>query len=147
MFRRLRCGALLSLGMAVVSATALFAAIPNRTPEQLQKDADVIVVGTVQEIHARRTTDELWDRQEGTVLFLVDKVEKEKDGLKIEAGDQLNVGFWTMRWVGPRDEVPPYGAGHHLPKPDPQAKVRVFVQIEDDGTYKAVLPNGFAPLK
>jgi hypothetical protein len=143
MNRRLRAGIVLSIGIAVASATALFAAIPNQTPEQLLKNADVIVVGTVQEIHAQRTTDELWDRQTGTVLFLVEQVEK---GDKIGPGDQMNIGFWTTDWVGPEGKQPPHGNGHYLPKPDPAAKVRVFVQIKEDGSYEALLPNGFVSL-
>jgi hypothetical protein len=143
MNRNLLAGTVLSLGLAVVSASALFAAIPNQTPEQLQKNADLIVVGTVQEIHAQRTTDELWDRQTGTVLFLVEQVEK---GDKIGPGDQMNIGFWTTDWVGPEGQQPPHGNGHYLPKPDPKAKVRVFVQIKEGGSYEAALPNGFAPL-
>lgn len=132
--------------VSAITAAALFAAIPNRTPEQLQERSDVIVVGTVHEIHAQRTTDELWDNQKGTVLFHVEKVEKAKEGQKIEAGDQLRIGFWTMRWVGPREDAPTYGAGHYLPKPDPTAKVRAYIGIKDDGTYEAILPNGLVPL-
>lgn len=143
MNRRLRAGIVLSIGIAVASATALFAAIPNQTPEQLQKNADVIVVGTVQEIHAQRTTDELWDRQKGTVLFLVEQAEK---GDKIGSGDQMNIGFWTTHWVGPEGKQPTHGNGHYLPKPDPVAKVRVFVQVKEDGGYEALLPNGFVSL-
>lgn len=144
MNRNLRSGIVLSVGLAIAGATAAFAAIPNRTPEQMQKDADLIVVGTVQEIDARRTTDELWNDQVGTVLFLVDKVEK---GEKIGAGDQLKIGFWTKTWVGPEGaSVPPHGAGHIVPKPSPDAKVRVYIDVKEDGTYEAILPNGFAPL-
>ena len=143
MNRRLRSRIVLTFCLAIAGATGAFAAIPNRTPEQLQQDADVIVVGTVQEIRAQRTTDELWHDQTGTVLFLIEKVEK---GDKVQLGDQMKIGFWTKRWVGPPGQVPPHGNGHRLPKSDPKAKVRVFVQRKEDGSYEAILPNGFAEL-
>ncbi|HEV7279920.1 MAG TPA: hypothetical protein VGN57_06860 [Pirellulaceae bacterium] len=144
MTRFLRARTMLFLGLAVAFATAAFAEIASRTPEQLQKAADVIVVGTVQEIHAQRTMDELWDDQVGTVLFLVEKVEK---GDKVGPGDQMKIDFWTKRWVGPKGaNMPTYGSGHFLPKADPQAKVRAFVQIKEDGSYHAILPNGFNEL-
>lgn len=144
MICRLSTVTVLTLGLAVASATALLAAIPNQSPEQLQKNADLIAVGTVQEIDAEKTTDELWERQTGTVLFLVEKTEK---GEKVAPGDQMKIGFWTQRWVGPKGvPVPTYGNGHDLPKPDPKAKVRVFVKIKEDGSYEALLPNGFAAI-
>lgn len=142
MARRLFSIAVLSFGLTLASTA--FAEIANQTPEQLQKRSDLIVVGTVQEIQARRTTDELWDDQTGVVLFLVEKVDK---GEKIAPGDQLKIAFWTKRWVGPKDaNTPTYGSGHRLPKADPKAKVRVFVEIKEDGSYHALLPNGFNEL-
>ena len=142
MTRRSRFRAAFCLVFAVAATTA-FAEIANRSPEELRNDADIIVVGTVQEIHAQRTTDELWDDQVGKVLFLVEKLEK---GRGVRPGDQLKIGFWTKHWVGPSADTPPYGSGHHVPKPDPKAKIRVFIEIKDDGSYEVLLPNGFEEL-
>lgn len=135
---------LLALSLATILAAAFSAVavaeIARLSPEELKEDADAIVVGKAAEVRAKTDRDAGWERTHGVVIVQVEKSEK---GDKLNAGDKVEIAFWTQRWVG-RSSPPPYGSGHDVPEVG--AIVRAHLKVQKDGTYEALLPNGLVPL-
>jgi hypothetical protein len=131
--KRIVSGCLL---IASLIAVGVRAEIAPQTPDELEKRATHIVVGTVRFIGTVEKRDKDWLRTGGVVEIKVNEVKK---GKRIEAGDCVYPRFWQTAWIG-KGDPPPYGSGHHLPKVGD--RIRVFLK-ESDGGYDALLPNGF----
>jgi hypothetical protein len=137
--KSLEVWAVLALGWAASQARA---EVPMVSPEELQKNADVIVTGKVQAVHALEWRSPS-DRDYLDIVFLVAlSVEKVEKGEGIKAGDPLFVRSWMLK-KRPKDWVGPSG---HGTAPGPGAQVRVFLQGKKDGWYVPLLPNGIEAL-
>jgi hypothetical protein len=123
------------LAVILLVAAVVRAEIAPQQPEELQKNASHIVIGTVKFIGSSERRDKEWQRTGGVVEIKVSEVEK---GKRIEVGDCVYPRFWTQMWIG-KGNPPPYGSGHHLPQVGD--RVRVFLK-QNDGGYDALLPNG-----
>lgn len=123
------------LGVALIAAAGRAEIVPQ-SPDELDKNATHIVVGTVRFIGSAERRDKDWLKSGGVVEIKVSEVEK---GKRIEVGDCVYPRFWTQAWIG-KGDPPPYGSGHHLPSVGDRA--RVFLK-QNDGGYDALLPNGF----
>jgi hypothetical protein len=121
--------------VAALIVVGVRAEIAPQTPDELEKKATHIVVGTVRFIGAAEKRDKEWLRTGGVVEIKVNEVKK---GKRIEAGDCVYPRFWQTAWIG-KGDPPPYGSGHHLPKVGDS--VRVFLNASDGG-YDVLLPNG-----
>lgn len=121
---------------ALLIAVAVRAEIVAQRPEDLEKNATHVVIGTVRFIGSAESRDKDWLHTGGVVEIKVSEVKK---GKRIEPGDCVYPRFWREAWIG-KGDPPPFGTGHHLPKVGD--RVRVFLK-QNDGGYDTLLPNGF----
>jgi hypothetical protein len=123
------------LFVAALIAVGVRAEIAPQRPDELEKNATHIVIGTVRFIGSTENRDRDWLKSGGVVEIKVTEVRR---GKRIEAGDCIYPRFWRQAWIG-KGNPPPYGSGHHLPGVGD--RVRVYLK-ENDGGYDALLPNG-----
>ena len=129
------CQFLIPLISISVLASGAHAEIPSQTKENLQKDAQLIVVGKVSS--ASVSVDGDANFTNWIAEFVVDVTSVEKGKLS-GYSDALNVRCY--RWKErPRGFVGPSG---HYDIPAESARVRLWLKSMGNGTWQPLLPNG-----
>ena len=131
------------LVLAALLSFAAQAALPPRAPEQLQADADSVVVGVIEAItKVEETTPKGFpEGYANTTHYLAIRVESAEKGA---AASTLMVKGWTIL-SRPRGWAGPTGI-HALSTAATGQHVRLFLRSSPDGAFEIVAPNGFEPL-
>lgn len=135
----------IALMMSVVSE--LLAEVPNRSPEQLMKQATHVVIGDVVRIYERKEQEGLREVKRYLAEVRIKAVEK---GEGIETGSLIYVRYFT------RSNPPGVAdtAGHRgLPKDGDHVRIYLarnasdgFDRTNNDGGFNVLFPNGFEQL-
>ena len=137
---RQRLTPLIALGAGLFAATA-YAAIPDKKPEELRKEAEQIVVGRLVDVYQAPPKRE---KDAEVTPFVVEvKVTKVEKGSRFKVGDLAHVRYSNARWVG--KGLPPvgWGDGNIFIDAKPGDTVRVFLARDPEGGYHPLIPNGF----
>lgn len=129
--------------LAGLLSFAAQAALPPRSPEQLQAGADAVVVGVIEAItKVDETTPKGFpEGYANTTYQLAVRVESAEKGPFVSI---LMARGWTLLsrppgWTGP-------SGIYALHKAAPGQHVRLFLRIGADGAFEIVEPNGIEPL-
>lgn len=123
----------------LAACTTAWAEVPNRTPEQLDERATIVVAGTLESIGGVRERSIAWDRRRWVHRLRVEEVLR---GEGIAAGDLLEVHAWSSFYRLPI-MVPAYATGHR-PLPLVGERTLLHATRRDDGRIAPVLPNGWS---
>ena len=130
--------------LALVSA--VWAAAPQWTPEQLREKSTHIVTGKADAIYERTEKKSDW---EYTYYIVEIRLEDSEKGEGIEKGDLLYARYWHRDWIGD-GHVPTSGMGHGG-RPAEGDSFRAYLtrdaQNNKNGIFIVVGPNGFEKLK
>lgn len=137
---RVRLPTLVTLSAGLFAAS-VFAAIPVMSPEQLQKNAEQIVVGKLVAVYqAKPKRDKDF---EVTAFVLEVRVTKVEKGSHFKVGDLAHIRHSNVRWVGKGQQPIGSGDGNISIDAKPGDTVHVFLARDQEGGYQPLLPNGF----
>ncbi|QDU64269.1 hypothetical protein Pan216_51580 [Planctomycetes bacterium Pan216] len=121
-------------------APAAWAALPPRSPEELQSDANVVVTGKVKEVFHKKRSEKGFVRTYFVAEVVVDEVSK---GEGPSPGQVLYMRYWVLKsspegWVGPSGLR---GA------PKRGDTIRAYLKRAADGGFDVLDPNGVSVVK
>ncbi len=149
----MRALTILGIAAALFGGTpAAHAAVPNRSPKQLQKVATDIVVGKVTEIYMSAPAE---DGDSATTMIVAEIQIQDVEKGDLKKGGLVYARYWEKKWLGKASEIPPDGSMSFRPAPKNGSLVRVYLGRDvsnglgeqKDGGYNVLLPNGFEVLK
>ncbi len=135
-----------TFSLVMFAISAAYAAKPETSKKQLEKDATHIIVGKVQTISQVTERVDDYDITHYVAEIPIDKVEK-GDSLKV--GDIVHARYLRKVWRG--SSVPPPGDSGHWPIPKKDDSVRACLTNKGyngagyttDGGYDVYYKNGF----
>ncbi len=149
MFTHFLAASFLLTGLSWCISPQAQAELPTRKLEDLQKDAELIIVGKVRNMKRSRSST-----QEGIVTrhyYITVNVSETEKGTIADGKTQVIARGHTVI-KRPLGNV---GASGHFTTEDRKrlsvlrsgSKVRMYLTKRTDGTYDILRPNGFEPLK
>lgn len=120
----------------LASPLAIHAEVGNRTPEQLQKTASLIITGTVQRVYEAIEVSDGFEYTTRVAEISVESTEKGAEGAPL-----VYARYWSRRWIA--ETPPPTTRYGHRGVPAKGDTVRVFLTRDGDGGLDVVDPNGF----
>jgi hypothetical protein len=132
----------ISLCFLLMPGAAATAAVAPRSPEELEREATLIVTGTVVEVTSKTGKSEI-ERAPGLHrdrVFLVRvKVISVAKGSGVKTGDEIIISAWQ-----PVCRIPalpgPQGYGFI---PEPGGRIKAYLKPKGEGMFQPILPNGW----
>ncbi len=137
------------LSIAVISVASVWAARPNASPEQLQRNSTVIVTGSVKCTYSSTSQDENWETTKFVAEVVIDRCEKGE----LPPRSIVYARYYQKRWIG--KGIIPAGYSGISPQPQEGQSVRLHLTTEwnesldreSDGGLNIIGPNGVEVLK
>ncbi len=142
--------------LALLVLTFLLSLVPvsaekvDLGPQGLRDTATHVVVGRVQAIYRRVTTEGNWETTHQVAEVAVTEVEK---GEGLQPGGLVYARYWTRKWTG--FSAPPPSTNGHRGVPAEGQSLRIYLARNaydgfstknDDGGYNVIGANGFEAL-
>lgn len=128
-------------GLILLLVSAAAAEIPDLSAEQLERQAESIITGTLVHTYHRKETKGDYEYTHSLAEIVVDGVRKGQD---IEAGDRVYVRYWRKRFVG--NGRPETGHFGHRGVPNEGTHVLLFLEGDRADGFDVLSPNGIAAL-
>ena len=134
------------LNILMVFSSAVFGAIAPMSPKDLEKTSDLIITGKVigvTSIIKKSKIEKSFGIHRDKIFYITINVTEILKGKSVCRDQKIDVRVWR-----PSLRIPPItGPQGHYPIPVKGDRVRVYIKMEGEKKYSALLPNGFSIIK
>ena len=130
------------LNILMVFSSAVFGAIAPMSPKDLEKTSDLIITGKVvgvTSIIKKSKIEKSFGIHRDKIFYITINVTETLKGKSVCRDQKIDIRVWR-----PSLRIPPItGPQGHYPIPVKGDRVRVYIKMEGEKKYSALLPNGF----
>lgn len=126
------------LNILMVFSSAVFGAIAPMSPKDLEKTSNLIITGKV--IGVTSIIKKSFGIHRDKIFYITINVTEILKGKSVCREQKIDIRVWR-----PSLRIPPItGPQGHYPIPVKGDRVRVYIKMEGEKKYSALLPNGFS---